>query len=103
MASDEIEAELADIARLDLADPAGHQVVVEQMHRRRWYEDKPVPCRSSVGYNALRRGPSHRPGRLVDRAEPALLPRATRPPRLARDQRGRGRARRDDLVPDRPR
>ena len=48
---------------------------------------------------ALDRRPSRRPRRLVDRAEPAVLPRSARAARLPRDQRGRGRARRDDLLP----
>src|SRR5712691_10152976 len=34
---DEIEAELADVARLDLPHAARGQVVVEEMHARGWY------------------------------------------------------------------
>src|SRR5581483_537226 len=34
---DEFEPELADVARLDLAQSARHQVVVEQVHARAWY------------------------------------------------------------------
>ena len=48
---------------------------------------------AAVVTNALFRGPPRRPGRLVDRAQPALLPRPARPARLARGQRGAGRAR----------
>jgi hypothetical protein len=33
VAADELEAELAEIAALEEPDLAGHQVVVEQMHR----------------------------------------------------------------------
>ncbi len=33
VARDEVEAELADVARLDLANPARHEVVVKQVHR----------------------------------------------------------------------
>ena len=35
---DEVERELADVAGLDLADAARDEVVVEELHRRPWYE-----------------------------------------------------------------
>src|SRR5690348_509897 len=100
---DEVESELADIARLDLADAARDEVVVEQVHRGRMVRGVAGPATKSRRINALRRDPSRRSGRLLDRAQPALLSRPPRPARLARDQRGRGRAGRDDLVPERPR
>src|SRR5581483_7190627 len=46
---DEVETELADVARLDLADAARDEVVVEQVHSGRWYEESQVPRRSRVG------------------------------------------------------
>src|SRR5712691_12216034 len=33
----QVEAELADVPRLDLSHAARHQVVVEEMHARGWY------------------------------------------------------------------
>ena len=48
--------------------------------------------------HALDRRPPRRPRRLLDRAQPAVLPRPARPARLPPHLRGRGRARRDDLV-----
>src|SRR5438105_2446047 len=51
---------------------------------------------------ALLRRPPRRSRRLLDRAQPALLPRAPRAARLPPRGRGRGRARRDDLVLLRP-
>src|SRR5439155_10174252 len=48
-----------------------------------------------------KRDPPRRPLRLLDLTQPALLPRAARPARLPPGQRGRGRARRDDLLPQR--
>ena len=56
-----------------------------------------TPLKSEL--DAHERRPPRRPGRLLDRTEPALLPRAARAARLHADRRGRGRARRDDLVP----
>ena len=43
VARDEIEAELADIARLDLADAARDEVVVEELHR-----DRIVPAKTAA-------------------------------------------------------
>src|SRR5262249_51368973 len=75
MARNEVEAELADVARLDFANPARHQVVVEEMHGpgRHGRQDSAAARRSAV-VSARRRRTSRRSGRLLDRAEPALLP-----------------------------
>src|SRR5439155_20229348 len=102
VAGDEPEAELGQVAGLDLPHVAGDQVVVKQLQRARGFWQEPWQQRGridAVVTNALLRGPPHRSGRFLDRAQPALLPRPARPARLARSQRGAGRARRDDLVP----
>ena len=59
-----------------------------------------APCGRNVTCVAIVRRAPRGPRRPLGRAEPAVLPRPARPARLARHQRGRGRARRDDLVPD---
>src|SRR5438067_7032175 len=93
---DEVEAQLADVPRLHLAHLARDEVVVEQVH------EGPIVSRTrlqrveaGMSSREPEREPPRRPRRLLDRAQPALLPRAARPARLPPGQRGRGRARRD--------
>ena len=61
------------------------------------------PPRNEIPPDALHGRPSRRPRRLVDRAQPPLLPRPARAARVAPGRRSRRRARRDDLVPERAR
>ena len=99
VARDQVEAELADVARLDLAHPARDEVVVEEVHGADGREDS--RCRAKarwIRWESITSTSSSRPSSAACR-----LPRAARAARLARDQRGRGRARRDDLVPERSR
>src|SRR5438067_7489178 len=83
---DEIEAELPEISCFDLAHLARHEVVVEKVHERQ--------RRRRKADRALHRRPPRRSRRLVDRAQPAVLPGAAGTARLLPGDRSRRRARR---------
>src|SRR5207253_4418779 len=63
---------------------------------------RPRRVEAGISSREPERDPPRRPRRLLDRAQPALLPRAARAARLPPGQRGRRRAWRDDLLPPRP-